>query len=249
MKRLLILLLLLLAALPLAAQDDPAADHAIELVAKTPEFYAWLEQHPGSFGQASDDDGDGIWYVEFYAEDWDEWLGYANVNLATGEIVDSFIPLPLTAEEFQRGQDRIVPLVLADLEVRALLTDPILWDMYVEFNRWERVWELYFYRGAQTILVVVTLNEAENYFSIDEIRDPNALEDEEQRAAWRDEAINLAYTPDEAGRALEGYDDWTTYTENLRPGVWSVAFVAAGQELYFAVVDVNSDTVVETRVP
>jgi hypothetical protein len=251
MKRLLICLTLLLIALsivPTLAQDDDA-DRAVEIVAKTPEFYAWLEQYPGSFGQASDDDGDGIWYVEFYAEDWNEWLGYADVNLATGEIVESFIPLPLTAEEFQRGQDRIVPLVQQDAEISAMLGDPILWNMYVDFNRYDRVWEVNFYRGIQALQVIVTLNEDEDYFSIEEIRDPNALEADEQREAWRDEAINLAYSGDGAGEAIDGYDDWTTYAENLRPGVWSVAFVAGGQELYFAVVDVNNDTVIETRTP
>ena len=252
MKRIATLIFLLLfAAYPLAAQDDnPNVDLAIELVSKTDEFASWLEQYPGWFGGASDDDGDGIWYVEFYAEEWEEWLGYANLELATGRIVESFIPLPLPQEEFQRGQDRLLPLVLGDPEIAAMLTDPILWEMWVEFNRWERVWQVYFYRGTQAILITATLNEEEDYFTIDQISDPNALEDEELREALRDEAISLAYSGEGAGEALDGYDDWSTYTENLRSAVWSVSFVAHnGDELYFALVNVEDDTVLETVTP
>ena len=251
MKRtMLVIALILFAALPLAAQDDdPNAQLAIELVSKMDEFPAWLEQYPGWFGQASDDESDGIWYVEFYAEDWEEWLGYADLNLSTGNIVESFIPLPLPAEEFQRGQDRLLPLVLGDPEIAVMLTDPILWDMWVDFNRWDRVWEVYFYRGTQAILVTATLNEEEDYFTIDEISDPNALEEEELREALRDEAINLAYSADGAGEALNPYDDWTTYTENLRSGIWSVSFVVNGDELYFALVNVDDDIVLETVTP
>lgn len=248
MRKLIVLLILaLLLALPAAAQDD--AQRAIDAVAALPDFAAWLDQYPGWFGEANDDDGDGVWYVEFYAVEWSEWLGYANLDTATGVIVDSFLPLPLSAEEFQRGQERVVPLVDGDPEVSAMLGDPIRWDRFVDFNRWERKWEVTYYRGIEAIQVIVTLDEASNEFSIDEIRDPNALEELERREAWRDEAISLAYSGDGAGEALNPYDDWTTYTENLRPGIWTVSFVAGGAELYFALVDVDTDQVLETVTP
>ena len=74
MKRIVMLLaVMLLCALPLAAQDD--AQRVIDRVAQLPEWVDWLAQYPGSFGQANDDDSDGVWYVEFYAEEWSEWLG------------------------------------------------------------------------------------------------------------------------------------------------------------------------------
>lgn len=246
MKRLLLVMVLALFAftlLPTAAQEDTDAERAINLVAKLPDFSTWLAGYPGWFGNASDDEGDGVWYVEFYAEEWSEWLGYANIVLTTGEIVDSFIPLPLTAEEFQRGQDRIVPLILDDAEIAAMLIDPILWDMWIDFNRWDRVWEVYFSRGSQTVLVVATLNEEDNYFTINDIRDPNALEDTELREQLRDEAISLAYSA--INSELDGYDDWTTYTENIRPGTWTVSFVADGIELFSAVINVDTDEVLE----
>ena len=250
MKRsLLILTVLLMFALPLAAQDDPTVQRAIDLVAQQPDFVSWLAQYPGSFGQANDDDGDGVWYVEFYAEEWSEWLGYADVVLATGEIVNSFIPLPQTPEEFQRGQDRVLPLVLNDPEITALLVDQLLWDHYIDFNRFDRRWEVTFYRGVQALQAVIQLDEAANQFSIEEIRDPNTLEEEDQRAAWRDEAISLAYSGDGSGDALNGRDDWTTYTENLRPGLWTVSFVAGETELFFALVNVDTDEVLETLRP
>ncbi|MBE2270844.1 MAG: hypothetical protein IAE80_21575 [Anaerolinea sp.] len=246
LRALALILFLLTLALPAFAQDGDA-ERAIEYVSKLPEFSSWLSGYPNWFGNASDDEGDGVWYVEFYAEDWAEWLGYANLVLETGEILDSFIPLPLTPEEFQRGQARIVPLILDDPAVAAMLLDPILWDMWIEFNRWDRVWEVYFSRGSQSILVVSTLNEEENYFNIDDIRDPNALEEEELREQLRDEAINLAYGA--VNSELDGYDDWTTYTENVRPGVWTVSFVAGGVELFSAVIDVEADEVLETFSP
>ncbi|MBK9749189.1 MAG: hypothetical protein IPO91_20750 [Chloroflexi bacterium] len=248
MKRIVMLLaVMLLCALPLAAQDD--AQRVIDRVAQLPEWVDWLAQYPGSFGQANDDDSDGVWYVEFYAEEWSEWLGYANVVLETGEIVDSFIPAPLSAEEFQRGQDRVLPLVLNDAEILAVLGDTLLWDHYIDFNRYDRRWEVTFYRGVQAVQAVIQFDEAANEFAIEEIRDPNALEEQDQREAWRDEAISLAYSGEGAGEALNGRDDWTTYTENLRPGIWSVSFVAGETELYFALINVDTDEVLETLRP
>nr|MCU0476312.1 hypothetical protein [Anaerolineae bacterium] len=65
------------------AQDDeqPAApQEIIDAVAESDTFADWLVNYPNYQFNASGPDENGIWYVEFYDEPWEEWLGYANIN-------------------------------------------------------------------------------------------------------------------------------------------------------------------------
>lgn len=227
------------------AQDEEATeDNLVELVALSPEFADWLANYPDWIGQGWQSDGD-YWYIEFYSADWEEWLGYATVNVVTKEFADYLVPSPLPPEEFQEGQARVTELVLHDPEVLARLVEPLLWDVYVDFNRWDRVWEVTYYRGVNAVRVICTYHPEEDYFSIDSIGDPNVFDEETAFEDARSEAISLAYTADGVDAALEGYDDWTTYSEHLGDGIWTVEFAAGDQELFFAQVDIENDVVLE----
>jgi hypothetical protein len=225
--------------------ESTPEDRAIKWVSQTGEFAEWLAQYPNWVGYAYQSEG-VIYYVEFYNEAQDEWLGYAVVNIETGEISDSFIPRPLAPDVYAEQQERVQRLVLEDPEVLAVLVDPFLWQMYSDYNRYEQTWDIYFGRGTRAWLVRVTLDDYG--YSIVEIIDPNQLSEEEALDAARNEAIMLAYTGDGIDRALEGYDNWYTYAENIGGAVWSVEFAADGRELFYALVNIETDEVLETEV-
>jgi hypothetical protein len=241
----LILIFTLLCALmitPVRAQDE-TEQALIQLVAESEEFADWLAQYEGWQGHAYPPEDGTVWYVEFYTAEEDDWLGYANIDANTGEIQDSLVPSPLPPDEFAAGQERVNKLVLNDPEVIAWLVDPILWYPYVDFNRYERIWEMHFYRGKEAVMVKVYLDEFN--FSIQEIVDENVLTEEEALQNARDEAINLAYGAEGLDTALEGFDNWRTYVENQGGPRWSVTFAADERELFYALVDVAADKVIE----
>jgi hypothetical protein len=236
----------LLVALPAAWAQDDLAQQAIDLVSQTPEFADWLSSYDGWQSNAWQSDEENVWYVEFYDANWEEWLGYANVNIESGEIVDSFIPLPLPPEQYAEEQPRVQALVLDDAEVRARLVDPVLWYISTDYNRFDQVWEVYLSRGTQSLRVRAELGES--YFSIQSIDNLNLLDEEDLQRKRIDQAINLAYGGAGIDEALAGYDDWRTYVEQQSENVFSVSFVSGERELFYALVNVATEEVLETVV-
>lgn len=220
-------------------------DELVNVVSGTEPFPDWLAQHEGWTPNVYPGD-EPWWTVEFNAED-GEWLGYATINADTGEIGDIFAPTPLPDDEFMAGQERVYRLVMDDPEVQVRLVDPILWSDYTDFNRWDRVWEVHFYRGIEAILVRVNLDENGEWFSIDEILDENALDEEQARQDAEDQAISVAYSADGLWDALDGYDDWDAFVTPFNGSIWAVEFVTGETDLFYALVDITTDTVLETK--
>lgn len=215
----------------------------IALVAETEDFADWLTSYEGWQGKASPKDGDedGLWYVEFKDADDEEWLGYANVD-TEGTIEDSFIPRPLPDDELAEGKVRVVALVLDDPEVAARLVDPLLWEVNADYDRYEVNWVVNFYRGLEHLRIIAQMNRDEFY--VEEVRNQRTFSEEDAVEYAKDEAIRLAY--EEVGNALEGLDDWRTHVEHQGGARWSVAFVAGETEHFYALVDVESEQVLES---
>ncbi|MBI5668567.1 MAG: hypothetical protein HZC41_11225 [Chloroflexi bacterium] len=243
----LLALLVAFSLVPALAQSQEETEQAlIQIVAQSDEIAGWLDEHPGWIGHGyPGEDAPTFWYVEFYDSSETEWLGYGVIHAETGEIIEAFAPRPLPTEVYAEQQPRIQTLVLADPEVQARLIDPALWDVYTDYNRWEAVWEVYLYRGQQALLVKASLDE-NDYFSISSITDPNELAEEQAAQAKRDQAVNLAYSAEGIDAALEGYDNWKTYVENQGGTRWSVSFEADGQRLFYALVDIATNRVLDT---
>jgi hypothetical protein len=237
-----------LGTLPVYAQSQEETEQAvIQIIADSEMFADWLAQFPGWVGHGYPaDDGSTGWWVEFYNEDETEWLGYASIDAATGIIYESFAPKPLPSDIFQEQQPRIEEFVLEDGEVQGRLGNPDLWGFATDYNRWEAAWDVYFYRGVEAVLVRATIDENDNLY-IDEILDPNELSEEQAEQNARDQAINLAYSAEGIDSALDGFDNWRTYVEHQGGTRWSVTFAADDQELFFALVDVTTDQVLEAR--
>lgn len=248
-KYLMVLLLITLTPLMALAQDDEATkQHLIEIVEATETFTGWLPNYPNYQANAYGPDENGIWYVEFYNEAGDEWLGYANIDADTDEIQDSFAPIPLAADVYQTQLERVNGFVLADPEVRAWLdNNPDLWDMYPDYNRWDAAWDVYFYRGIKGVRVRLNVDANTGNIYLDSIIDPNQLNEEEALENARNTAINLAYEVEGVWDALNGYDNWSSYTEQQGGSLWTVSFAAGGQELFYALVDVDAEKVLESH--
>ena len=232
---------------------DPDEDHdlgpdelaAIGLAAANPEVAAFLQGYSDWHGHVYLEEGqDGVFYVEFYSDNVDEWLGYALVDLQAGALLEHFVPRDLTTAEFAAGQAQVRDLVFGDGEVLAILGDSSDWGHEIEFNRWERAWEVYFWRGLDEIIVSVYLDEEGSWL---EIWDPSTLTAEQARELSRNQAIEIAYQADGVGEALEGHDDWTTYVEHLGDDRWSVSFIAGDDVLFFAAVDISTGRVLESQ--
>jgi hypothetical protein len=225
-------------------QDD-ISPMLIDFVAHSPEFIEWLQAYPNYIGNAwvAYDD---VWYVEFYDEWWDEWLGYANIDSQTGEILEQFVPRPLPPDEFTRQQARIERLLFDDPEVIALIFDPALWEYSIDYNRWEQTWEAYFWRGVESWTVKLWLDEEYNGFGVSAILDSNAMDEETAYQHNRDRAVELAYSAGGVDQALAGYDDWNVYADNQGGSRWSVTFVSGDDELFYALVDIASEIVLES---
>ncbi len=58
--------------------------------------------------------------------------------------------------------------------------------------------------------------------------------------------MGLFYGSKGIDKTLTGVDDWHTYVENQGNGQWSVSFVANGQELFYALVDVEKQQILES---
>lgn len=237
------------------AQDDEEFSQTelalIDIVSNSDTFADWLTNYPDWNVNVWENEDDPDWYtVEFYDAAWEEWLGYAVINSDTSEITEAFAPVPLSEEAFQRGQAQIAALMFEDPEIIGLIGDPIVWEYWIDYNRWEQDWNVYFYRGITSWRVDITLENYEEandgYFTIDGIYDNNELDEETALEANRSDAINLAYNAPGVDQALEGHDDWNTYAENQYGAVWSVAFVSGDQELFFALVNISSGQVLES---
>ncbi len=224
---------------------SPEQQQVIRQLVDFAEVQAFLAQYPewSAFSYAV---GEDDWKTDFY--DPENWIGYAHLNLSTGELYDSILPVMLSPEAYQTGRQKIEALVFSDAEVLARLGNPDDWYYDVSHDHYGNTWSMTFWRGLDAVgLSFWVENER---FHLADIYDAHALSEEQVRNAARDKAIELTYTLAEGvGEALEGIYNWYTYAEKLEQHIWSVEFSADGKSLFYAVVDVAEQVILETQVP
>lgn len=224
--------------------SSAAEAQAVDLLGKHPPIADFLSNYGAWVGYGWEDD-DGVWWLDMYTADDEEWLGWGGVNLETGEIVDFFVPRELSPEEFEVGKTQVENLVLNDPEVIALVGDLDGWEFSAEYDRWEGSWYMWFERGIDTW--VVSVDSYEDEWWINEIYDPNQLEADELAEWNRDQAIELAWESEVLWDALDGVDDWITYVTPQDTTTYAVSFIGDHRELFYALVDIESWEILEVQ--
>jgi hypothetical protein len=186
---------------------------------------------------------DGLWVVGF--EQGDEWLGDPRVNLDTQEVIYIYLPRDLSPEAYTQGREAVQALVLADAEVTARLTRPVEWDYDVYYNKYDAKWTMYLWRGIESL--AVRLRQEGDYFYIEDIFDPDALNEQEAYAHDRNTAISLAYGADGLWQALDGVDNWFTYAEKQTADTWTIEFYGEGRSV-MVLVDLAASEIVEVQI-
>ena len=244
--RILTLLLLLLGSLSLA--QDENKQRAIDLIAAVPEVADYLKDFPDWKGNAwVHEEGTNIYKADFNSEAADDWLGFGIVNLDNEEIIETFVPTPLEPEIFEERKAKVEALVLNDAEVLARLNNLDLWEQEVDFNRYERNWKMTFHKGIEAVAIRLNGNGDDEAFSIEELYDPKAFDEEKAQRNARDKAIELSWEAEGIGESLDGTDDWRVYAEQQDGSRWTVEFATDDKSLFSALVDIEAWEVLEAN--
>ena len=219
---------------------------AIQLLAEEPEVAGWLASYPDWTGDAWLEGEDGLHYhVDLYSAAADEWLGWGYVNVADGLVEDFFVPRELSAEEFQAGREMVEAFVFSDEEVLARLGNVDNWGYETWYNRWDANWQVWFWYGLEELAVTVNIWDDEPY--LDSITNPAEFEAEEAAENSKNQAIELAWQAEGIDQAVAGVDNWQTYVAQQGDTVWAVTFATEDRELFYALVDIGSWTVLESE--
>ena len=218
---------------------------AVQLMTDIPEVADWLASFPDWTGNAWQDGEDGRFYtVDLYSESAEEWLGWGYVNVVDGVVDDYFVPRELSAEEFQQGLAMVEAFVFSDEEVLARLGNVENWDYDTWYNRWDANWQVWFWYGLEELAVTVNIWDGAPY--LDGIDNPAAFEAEEAAEHSKNQAIELAWQADGIDQALAGSDNWQTYVSQQGDNLWAVSFATADEELFYALVDIENWTILES---
>ncbi|HHO58332.1 MAG TPA: hypothetical protein ENJ85_04070 [Oceanithermus profundus] len=223
---------------------EPTARRAIVLVAKSREARPRLARYPGWTAGAEQDDG-AVWHVWFERED--EWLGEAYVDLDTKEVRDVYLPVDPTPAERARILPQLRRLVARDAEVQALLEDPADWDEEIEYDKWDDVWYVRYWRGEDAVGVRIARDEGR--WRVEDVFDPLAFDAEQERRRARDRAVRIAYASERVGELLEPYDGWKAYAEPDAEGRWTVSFATPEKTILTALVDLTGGRVLAVETP
>jgi hypothetical protein len=231
----------------LKQQDDRTdEERAIGILVQQPKVARHLASYAGWRAEADLDEGsETVWNIDLYKGD--EWIGWGKVDLSAGEVVDYYVPLDLTPEEFAAGKEKIEKFLTYDPEVKARLGEPSLWGHEVAWNRWDQQWQAWYWYGIDALVVVVTIDETTGTVYLDAIHDANDLEAEDKAEADRNRAIEIAYGADGIDDALAGFDAWRTYVEDQGQGRYTVAFVNGDRTLLAVLVDIVQGIVLGTQ--
>lgn len=233
---------------PLPTSTPTPEQQVIDRVLALPEAQEWLDRNPGwQTNVYTVDESENIWQVDFCSgPDCNEWLGYGQVNLNTGEVLESFFARDLTTEEFAAGKPKIEQYVQYDPEIQVRLGNPDLWYHEVTWNRWDQVWEVNYSYGLEAFTVRLTISDETEKVEFDSIVDPNAMDAQTKENERLDRARQLIWEAEGVGEAVEGHDSWKSYVEHQGGDQYTVALVADGQQLFSALIDIETGTILDS---
>jgi hypothetical protein len=248
-----LLMILAVLAFPGSAQDEPSVDDVVALVLTVPEIANGLDNL--SFYETlayNSRNTYGIWQVEF--EDGEgNTVAWAQVQPSTGKIY---------AWEAYFGADdaqyeAILPVYQAFVanhpDVRALIRGINKDEIYPWWDSDAEAWVSWIGDAGDAIMVAVQFDggaqdSAENP-ELTQLWFPNLPSYDEWWVASSSEAVAIAFQEVAIATALRG-KSWTTEAELTegRSEVWTVQFVAGGETIVTAEVDIDSGEILDYEI-
>ena len=191
-----------------------------------------------------DEENSETYYLDFYARD--EWIGWAGIDTTSNEIDYDMVAF-LPEEEIAAMLPVIEKVALADPEVQALMGDAEAGDWYTEtdYDPYEGIYFFYFERGLESWRADFYIENGRPI--VDSINDPAALE-AEQKIQWeRDQAVEIAWEIPDVWERVADVDDWQTYVAPQGENRYAVTFATTDRELFYALVDIDTREVIETK--
>jgi len=188
---------------------------------------------------------EGYWKVSFYENG--DWIGSLDFDEASHEIKINDLPKLLSKKEIAKYEETINKYLFDDPAVQKIVKNPHEFRKELEYHKFDNYWSYYLTKGLDGYEVVIYPDN--DYFVIDEIRNYNALEKDRQMEVERDRAIEIAYSSPDIDQAFDGIDDWFSYAEHFNDKTWIVEFAAQGRTLLSVLVDVDNETVLESKLP
>ncbi|MEM7336108.1 MAG: hypothetical protein AAF490_28770 [Chloroflexota bacterium] len=225
--------------------DSRQAKEAVLIFANHDTIPNFLAGYPNWVAEVWDE-GELVFGINLLDGETQEWLGWGQIDLSDESIVDLYVPMDLPPEQFQAGRDRVEAFIFEDAEILARLGDVSLWGYDTYYNKWDSTFETYFYKGIEELLVVTVIDEQNDELYINAIKDPSALTEAQTVNEAQDRAITIAYDAENVWDFIGEVDDWSTYVTPVEENQWLVEFVTTDARLFYALVDLSSEQIIES---
>lgn len=240
-------------ALPGFAQDHPTVDDVIALVRTVPEIANGLGDLTFYEAMAYNSrNAYGIWQVEF--EDGDgNTIAWAQVQPATGKIYAWEAYFGADDAQYEAILPVYQEFVANHPDVRGLIRGINKEEIYPWWDGDAEAWVSWIGDAGDAVMVAVQFDggaqDSDQNPELTRLWFPNLPSYDEWWVASSSEAIAIAFRDVEIATALRG-KSWTTETE-LATGesdIWSVRFMADGEAIVTANVDVASGEILDYEI-
>lgn len=262
MKHKLVLTLALVAALAAAffggtlyrgaAQPTFTEQDVIDLAAGSPQFAAGLANTPGWTAAAYDtQNAYGIWRVTFWNAGGDE-IGWADLNPARGKVYSWDAHFGATDAQRDAAYDVVRAFIINHPDILELLESPDYYDIYVDWDSWNKAWGAYIARPGNALWMLVKF-DGDTPDSFDNPRllglwFADVLSYSEWQEASEAKAVAAAFQNADVAAVLAGTPNWTTTVEKQDERIWRVIFLDGDTVLASVTVDLNTGSVTDYTI-
>jgi hypothetical protein len=233
------------------AQTGFTEQDAIDSATVHPVFADGLKNHKGWTAAAYDtENAYGIWRVQFWDSEGEE-LAWADVNPARGKVYIYEAHFNASDVQFAAATKVLREYINSAPEVLELVENPTDYEIYPEYDAWNRWWGVYLDIGSDSLYFVVEFEDktpgALDNPKMVAVYFPNILSYTDWDNGMKAKAVAEAFTNQEIADLLDG-KSWTTKGEQAGEGLWRVTFWEGETLLMTVTVDVEADTVVEYSI-
>ncbi|MCC6973422.1 MAG: hypothetical protein IT322_05360 [Anaerolineae bacterium] len=239
-------------SMPTRAQSG-GAEQAVAIAAAHPAFAPLLDSQPGWKGGAYfTHNAFAIWRVDF----WDtsgESLGWAHVNLEKGLVYSWESYYRLSDAQKQIGQKAVADFIRGSAEVKTMLGDLDLDEIYIEYNPEWNVWFGWSYQQGTTIEFRVQFGD-ESRLSYTQptllgVSFPDVISYPEWLEGQKADAITVAFTSAEIAGKVRAHEGWRAEAVSTDEGVFVITFKAGDQVIGTVTVNLTERTILESQMP